>query len=258
MVERYRCEVAVILDIDIGNSRCKFRLRQEEKIFFHNVIGHAETISLTFAALWECLPDEKKTIKKILIASVLDAGSNRKIADFFDEKQQVSPLFAQSRASWKNLRNGYHHPEVLGVDRWLAMMAAFAEFSRPCIIVDAGTAITVDAVTASGTHLGGYILPGFEMARQALFANTRRVQVATAPPALSLLPGRDTASAVSNGYPAAISGVIAAARQALVDEAVDDPPVTIICGGDAENIATYLDGVVRPDLVMTGLKLFFE
>ncbi len=67
----------------------------------------------------------------------------------------------------------YSDPSRLGVDRWLAMLAAHAASTKACLVVDCGTALTIDKLTASGEHCGGYIIPGLALMRRSLEENTR-------------------------------------------------------------------------------------
>src|SRR3546814_5490867 len=70
------------------------------------------------------------------------------------------PNFARSSAGWHGLRNAYREPERLGVDRWLAMIAAWHTHRGAACIANAGTALTVDVIDAQGQHLGGIIAAG--------------------------------------------------------------------------------------------------
>jgi type III pantothenate kinase len=73
---------------------------------------------------------------------------------------------------FRGVRNCYTHPERLGVDRWLAMIAAHGLCGCSCCVVDVGTALTIDLVDVSGQHTGGVILPGLTMMMQSLRSGT--------------------------------------------------------------------------------------
>ncbi|MCP3690402.1 MAG: type III pantothenate kinase, partial [Gammaproteobacteria bacterium] len=82
------------------------------------------------------------------------------IIDCYSNGQQHIKLLAQQRCG--SVVNGYSSPESMGVDRWLALLGAADVEQHDAIVVDAGSAITVDLLRGDGQHLGGAILPGFD------------------------------------------------------------------------------------------------
>ena len=74
------------------------------------------------------------------------------------------------------MTSGYRDPERLGVDRWLALIAARERSKQPTVIVDAGSACTIDLLDSEGRHLGGYILPGLTAMGEALVRGTHQIQ----------------------------------------------------------------------------------
>ena len=74
------------------------------------------------------------------------------------------------------MKNGYLHPERLGVDRWLGIVACHFRYPGNTMLIDAGTALKIDFVTENGVYLGGYISPGLAMMRQSLVAGTGRIR----------------------------------------------------------------------------------
>lgn len=162
--------------------------------------------------------------------------------------------------------NAYTQPESLGVDRWVALIAARTLYPRQsCVVVDAGTAITVDMLDATGLHRGGVILPGaksmldtLDRAEQ-LFPDTNRNlhELAGSPQALS----RNTCDAVLAGIIFAIQGGVRAviAQQAeQIKVKIEALPI-ILTGGDSSMLK--LDGLqtyLVPDLVLDGLRVMME
>jgi type III pantothenate kinase len=139
-----------------------------------------------------------------------------------------SVWFAVSRVSLDGLVNSYEDAERMGVDRWLAMLAARQRVRGRVCVVDAGSALTVDLVAADGCHEGGYIIPGMALMERALFADTGRVRD-SAPANASLAPGRSTAEAVSHGLLLAQAGAVHLAMS--VAEAQGERPQLLLCGG---------------------------
>jgi type III pantothenate kinase len=151
--------------------------------------------------------------------------------------------------------NGYRRPEQLGVDRLVAMVAAFDRVGGPVCVIDAGTAVTVDLVDASGQHLGGFILPGERLARESLLARTA-IPGDTEVESDALL-GRDTATALRLGSRYAVSGLVAQLRAlpALRDSL--QGMKIVVGGGDGARLLPLLPAgsVHLPDMVLHGLAV---
>src|SRR5690606_41073244 len=98
------------------------------------------------------------------------------------------------------------------VDRWVAMIGAYAEFRSALCVVDAGTAVTIDAVDRVGAHLGGMIVPGLSMMANALHVNTSEIPLAKRNPAAMTDAmnafANTTEGAVQNGALTAVSGAV--------------------------------------------------
>lgn len=160
--------------------------------------------------------------------------------------------FARSRASLDGLVNSYEDAERMGVDRWLAMLAARQRVSGRVCVVDAGSALTIDLIAADGHHEGGYIIPGTALMERALFADTGRVRD-SAPTNTSVAPGQSTAEAVSHGLLLAQAGSVRLAMS--LAEAQGERPQLLLCGGGAPSLAVvlHLPYEETPNLVFEGL-----
>ena len=170
--------------------------------------------------------------------------------------------FAKSRAEGYGITNAYRTPRNMGVDRWVAMVGAWAELGRACLVVDAGTAVTLDAIDDKGVHLGGQILPGVNLMAAALANETSDI-----PPTKSAKPGRfeglgifanTTSSAVASGSENAVTGAVERAIRILRSSACDAG--LVLTGGDASRILAALDepALHRPNLVLAGLWRMLE
>src|SRR5690606_35064285 len=163
---------------------------------------------------------------------------------------------AKTAARFEAMTNSYEDPSRLGVDRWLAMIAAYKLVQGAFCVVDCGTAITLDFVEADGRHLGGYILPGFELQRQALHLGTHAVKV---PPGRlpALTPGASTADCVLHGvYALLCRGLEGMLRERLGQGAFQ----IIYTGGDAPRLRDEikLPSMLEPDLGLDGLRILAE
>ena len=140
----------------------------------------------------------------------------------------------------------YAEPERLGIDRWLSLLAAREE-AQSAVVVDAGTAITVDLLQHS-SHQGGYILPGLRLQADALQRATARVRFPE-PDWSSMLPGHDTASCVGHGIIATVVALILSLAQ-------EHGASILVDGGDAGRLLPWLPGALhRPLLIPKGMAL---
>jgi len=138
--------------------------------------------------------------------------------------------------------------EQLGVDRWLAMLACQARCDGGFLVVDCGTAITLDLVSAAGTHTGGYILPGFGLMRDALLQATAIQVPETTAPAAGL--ATDTASAITRG---AYASVVALIEKLLAQAEAET--ALFIGGGNARSLSPLVSQphAIVEQLVLRGL-----
>lgn len=232
-----------ILDLDIGNTYVKWR--------FADASGRFPTESFKtsdLVALCDSAPH------RVRLSSV--AGQEQ-VARFCKDIHQhwgVEVEVATTSHHVAGVTNSYQNPEQMGVDRWLGVVAAFNEFSKPCCVVSCGTAITIDYVSGNGIHLGGYILPGARLLRAGLLSNTERIYTEKLNTSWNHLgPGIDTDSAVTQGLNLILNSVANEVKASLVKR-LDQHAVLVICGGDAEQFHQLVgQGNVRSALVLDGL-----
>jgi type III pantothenate kinase len=160
----------MILLLDLGNSRIKWAVLSPEGLSAQQYLPHKTDLNLQLQQLQrDC---SQYAIQKIYAASVA-TGLNTAIKNWACEHWQLEVIFLTTATKAAGVINGYQHPQQLGVDRWLALLAAKA--MQPDIascVVDCGTAITIDVIDAQGQHLGGLILPGLNMMQTALLDGT--------------------------------------------------------------------------------------
>lgn len=235
----------MIIELDVGNTRVKWRVLdldgvRKEGGFWDRSAGWSQLAAL---------PDAATTVR---VACVADDAAQAELVDAIEDRWGFEPALASVRAEQLGLKNGYERPDQMGVDRWLALLAAW-EVSRSALcVMDCGSAITIDLVDEQGQHLGGYIIPGLGLMARSLLANTGRIRFDEADLAHSIEPGHQTADAVRHGAVLAAVGAAAMARRQLPDTAV-----CYLTGGDASIIRPHLVGEVHSvaELVMDGLHL---
>ncbi len=241
--------------VDIGNTRIKWARLEGETFAAPGAFIHGGDPGAAVTALLDAVKDAPKTL---VIANVAGSAFADAITAGVAARWNLDPQFASAQQSAGRLRNAYPDHTRLGVDRWLAMLAATAHFSDAVCIVDAGTAITIDLVTADGDHHGGYILPGLGLMRRALTGDTGDLARFTADEATDAgatpVPGCTTAEAIDHGAVAAACALIDRCAHA----SSGDNRRVVVTGGDAGQILPHLAVGFehRPHLVLEGLALW--
>jgi type III pantothenate kinase len=232
------------LQLDVGNSSVKWRLVNGEGIIDRGYYHRSDEGALQ--SLLNCT----KTLDHIWIASVAAPAAEAELAALLQEQWGIAPWFARTPARTGSLSNSYAEPGRMGVDRWLAMLGARErERGRLCVI-DAGSALTIDIVSATGQHEGGYIIPGAALMERALLLDTDRVRF-DEEVGYSLAPGTSTAEAVRHGIALAQAGAVVLA----LEQAGSEPVALLFCGGAGATLMQLVKrgGQWLPDLVFEGL-----
>ncbi len=214
--------------IDIGNSFIKVMQYNSGQLMALQRLRHTELPRLL--SLIE--PNDV-----LLYASVVD-----EIAEalaHYAKQQDITVIKIASTDDIKLLKNGYEIPEQLGVDRWLAMLGVRYLFpNHNCLVVDSGTATTIDIVTKTGKHLGGWIIPGLDLMFDALNSKTAKISVSK-----QLIHdikfGINTNENVNYGVLACTVGCV---EQAIKKCSVNNIKIDrIICtGGSGEKISAFI------------------
>ena len=238
----------MILDLDLGNTRLKWRLS--------NALMTVAPTKAFVVRSDEPFPhiDSPEPITRIRIATVRGPKVEAELVSWARKQFGVDPEFARSTTSHAGLTNGYSDPGMLGVDRWLALLAAWSDGNAPALVIDFGSAMTADVVSADGKHLGGCIAPGILMMRRGLLQGTDLVRFRDTE-ADHIIAARNTSDAVSTGVIAAAVGFATELWWRLGERS--DVSFATITGGDAPVVAPHLrfPFVHKPDLVLDGLNV---
>lgn len=228
--------------IDAGNSRLKWALVED---------GQWRAQGSTDYSDWAALKTHLTLAGHCFVASVADAAREQKLAALI-QAAGVAATWLTAAAAFDEVKNCYRNPEQLGVDRWMGLIAARKRSRTATLVVSAGTAMTVDALSAEGVFLGGLIVPGARLMQQALLQGTARVDAVAGQ--WQAFP-RGTADAVRSGIVAALCGAISQ-QYARLAEVSSGAPHCLLTGGDAEMLLPHLP--VRPehapDLVLEGIS----
>lgn len=232
--------------LDIGNTRVKWGVLLDGNI---NQTGNTP--------LQDFPPQLPKQIDSAIACNVAGTDIAGKVAAAVESQCNAKTTFVQSTMSAAGVTNSYKHAASLGVDRWVALIGARAATDKACIVVDAGTAITIDALDANGQHLGGQILPGLRLMAEALDLSTSDL-----PDVSGRLTDRvsgepyfanATVDAIAAGILSAANGAIENAMRALQAEERDAD--LLLTGGDAPLLKQVLARAseLREHLVLEGL-----
>jgi type III pantothenate kinase len=196
--------------------------------------------------------------RRVVVANVAGASFAVRLREFTRAQWHVDPEFPAASRSALGVTNAYARPTALGIDRWLAMLAAWHVARAPLLCASAGTAFTIDLLDGGGVHRGGCIVPGARLMRESLHAQTSGVAAAAMldPPAVDGVFGVNTAGAVQQGSWLALAALADRTVLAL-EQAVAAPARVFLTGGAAPQISALMSRPVEqvPDLVLRGLAL---
>ncbi|MCK5918189.1 MAG: type III pantothenate kinase [Cocleimonas sp.] len=251
----------MILLADAGNSRLKwamFNAGKRSKQFSQDYSKNRADYLLINLLV-------EKSVSTLIFVSVLGEQLSKKIQHYC-EQHNIELVLIYSQSEAYGIKNSYSEPQRLGADRFVGLIAA--HHLRPdmhCITISCGTAVTIDAITAEGEHLGGLILPGLQQFSDQLIKNT--VLLTSEKTKKVSLFAHNTADALTSGslfgLVEAINGISSRMKGKLLKinhlkgKQTMSPVQIIICGGDAEIIHQYLsDSVQREDdWLMQGLQV---
>ncbi len=236
--------------LDCGNSQVKAQFHQSGRV--------QASFACSYKVDWEVrLGRWLDTLNgsQAYQCSVLDRGRQARLDDCLAERFGAAVTRFTSTPQALGVTNGYREPGRLGTDRWMALLGAAGMSSLDCIVIDAGSAITVDMLRADGRHLGGAILPGFNTSNDSFRRIFSHIDFDHPEIAETAAPGCSTEAAIQIDYahhsidrlPALVNRWIS-----LLDPNID----LLLAGGDAPRVQQLLDQKARivPDLVFRGMQ----
>jgi len=244
---------------DVGNTRLKWGLLEKGQIRRTGSVTHSRIHDSGFASLTTRLP---RRVDRVIASNVAGASFATRLSGVIGIHSACDIHFVRCEKRAFGLTNSYKQPRRMGVDRWVAMIGARSEFRGGLCIVDAGTAVTIDAIDKNGIHLGGQIIPGLALMGNALSSETSDI---SATKCIPRVPGTgmavfasSTEGAVQSGAVNAICGAIDRAAKVLRSEGYRTK--IVLTGGDASRILKQLGDKVlhRPNLVLQGLAFMVQ
>ena len=221
--------------IDLGNTRVKWAWAEAGELL-------ADTAGQGDEAEFEGVLRERggPAPGEVLLSSVAGEERTRRVVEACARLWNAPVQRLRSRAEQGGVRCAYADPSRLGVDRWLALVGAVAAYGKPVVVWDLGTAATLDAVDATGQHLGGLILPGPETMRTSLAEKTGLKVPESLDGVQRLSAGRATRECIANGLLAAQVGAAQWFLQWVAAQ-TSSLPTLVVTGGAAGLARTLLD-----------------
>jgi|SRR3990172_2807470 type III pantothenate kinase len=234
--------------IDLGNTRLKWA--SSDPVW---QVGAAALRGREIAELLNDTWRELPTPTAVFMVSVADRQASEAVEQWVQAHWRLGVYRALPQAEQLGVTNRYRDPATLGADRWVALIGAHATIANSAAcVVDCGTAVTVDALTAAGEFAGGIIFPGLGLLRQALTGGTAHIRASDGDESSCL--ARGTGDAVAAGSLYGLAGAIERVCEEF-EQALGEPMKLLITGGDADHLAAHLRRPARriPDLVLRGL-----
>jgi len=187
-------------------------------------------------------------------ASVLDVTRQAELDQWLARRFATAVTRFVSIASALGVTNGYQQPERLGDDRWMTLIAAREMVTGDCVIIDAGSAITLDLLRVDGRHLGGAILPGFNTSLEHFKQIFEYIDFNHPAIAETRQPGCSTEAAIHIDYAQTVSETLPELVNRWSHELDDDTSI-LLAGGDAGRVQRLFGPSARiiPDLVFRGI-----
>jgi type III pantothenate kinase len=251
----------MLLVVDVGNTQTHFGTFQGEELVEH----------WRFATVRESTADELGARLRALLELRGVGLADLSASIVSSTVPQLAPEWAEMAERYLNhrmlvvgpgIRTGmalrYDNPREIGADRLVNAVAGYAKVGGACVVVDFGTAITYDPVSARGEYLGGIISPGVEISLEALTSRAAKLPRIDLGAPRSLI-GKTTVDAIRSGIIYGFAGQVDAIVGRLRAE-LGEETETIATGGLAAHIVPHTDTIDEVDdlLTLNGLKLLHE
>jgi len=189
------------------------------------------------------------------LCSVLDSARQARVDACLLQRFAAKVTRFRSEAQALGVTNGYDEPGRLGTDRWMALLGAAAMTDTDCIVIDAGSAITLDLLSADGRHLGGAIMPGLNTSIDSFKRIFSHIDFNHAAIAVVASPGCSTEAAIQIDYQHhSIESLPTLVNRWI--PLLKEETTLLLAGGDAGRVQRLLVQSARivPDLVFRGMR----
>jgi type III pantothenate kinase len=248
----------VLLAIDAGNTNLTLALYEGSELvadwrLMTQPERTADEIGMELTQLFALRGLKLDAVSDVVIASVVPS-LNPALVEASARYLKTEPLMVGPGIR-TGVRIRSENPKEVGADRIANSLAAFRRYGGPVVVIDFGTAVTYDAVSAEGDYLGGAIAPGVQISLEALVAHTARLH-RVEPVAPENVIGRTTVAAIQSGLVWGFVGQVEGMVRRMVAELGGSARV-IATGGQADLVARLTSAIelVDPFLTLEGLRL---
>lgn len=234
---------------DIGNTRIKWACFSDDHIHSMASLNAADADSIALQDAFRKLPKPDS----IWVSNVGSLKVLNLVCDSCNSVLKLEPNIVKVSKVCRGINNKYLTQDTLGVDRWLAAVGARAVVPEGhVIIIDAGTAVKVDWLSAANAFEGGVIFPGYKLMLDALVNNTAGIQSGYSD--VKQIVGRTTEECVNSGVTYSLIGAIERIVKEM-QQSIDEPTTIVLTGGSASMIKSMTDFevIVQNDLVLLGV-----
>jgi type III pantothenate kinase len=238
-----------ILTLDVGNTRIKWGLHGESGWLLHGAMPTRDAQALGLPWRQLDVPDT------VIGSNVAGEKAARALTDYWQARgREIEWIHPANECC--GVVNGYERTAELGADRWAALVGAWNRMRAACLVVSAGTAVTLDMLNPQGEFLGGQILPGKQLMLDSLVSATHALRQTNG--RVRACP-RNSPDALASGIANAIVSAVGTAFSGF-EAMLGSRPACLITGGDADWLADQLsiDCAVVPALIMEGLLRMAE
>lgn len=253
----------MLLAIDVGNSHTVLGLFDGPTLNHQWRINTrhdttADELASLFHGLFNMHGVQLSYVSDVIIASVVPPLQPA-LNSFVHKYLNKTPITVNTNL-YTGMRILTDYPEEVGADRIVNAIAAYARYQTALIVVDFGTAITFDCVSADGDYLGGIITPGIAISLEALAVRTAKLpRVDISSPPHNII-GKNTVDAIKSGILYGFGSMVDGLTQKIAESMKPVVPKIIATGGMASLIKPYAKSIdqIEPLLTLEGLYLLHE
>lgn len=253
----------MLMAVDVGNTQTVLGLFEGEETRGQWRIATeahrtADELAVVFDALLELRGLKLRQVDAMILSSVVPALT-RSYKHLAAEIFEV-PFYGVTEGMETGLKNRYDDPGAVGADRIVNAVATGRHYGFPAVIVDIGTATTVEAVDAGGNYLGGAILTGLNVALEALVARTAKLPSVDLEEAPRKAIATNTPDSLRSGFIYGYAGALDALIRRCREEMDAGDTRVVATGGPAGVVVPYCEEIQEfdPDLTLKGLRILYE